>query len=728
MNLKDFLANREKPPELYWALVLEPGWVQAGIWFIGSDGLGAGKAEVMSISPGAAWETEEELVGAADAALSSSVQKLPEETGEPTKTVFGVPAAWVKNGEIEEDYLAKIKKICTELSLSPVGFVVIPEAIAHLYKSEEGAPTSAVIIGLGRDALEITVFKLGNLIGTTSVSRSVSLIEDVTEGLARFEGAAPLPSRIILFDGKEGQLEEARDTLMGASWEEDLPAGRQGKVKFLHTPKVEFLVTDKKVIATALAGAAEMGNVTGILAKEEEEHIPEEVQNVALPEEEIDAGDLGFAVGEDVSVRGSVPTPEPSYEKPQAPFVNKPPRINQFNFVKNAGISLLDKTKNIFGKLPMPKKPPLIWPVAFIILLIAGALFWWFYPKATVTIFVSPKSFSQDQNISFSTDGTSDTAAGIVPGAAITSSVSGEKTKGTTGTKLVGDKAKGSVLVSNGNPNPINLAAGTLLTSSSGLKFVTNAEASISGQILPGQPGTSTLEIAAADIGSQYNLAKGEIFSVGNFSKSLVAATSQGDFSGGSSQQISAVAKSDQTTLETDLKNELTEQAASDLSGKINDSQIFVSEAAENEITSANFDHKIGDEADNLKLSLGLKVTGVAADKEKLLEYAKALLKDKTPPGFVLRDSQIGFKFTFVEHKDGLYSYKVTINANFLPQINSDELIGKVLGKTLAAAESYLKSTPGYVHAQIKVNPALGFLTTLPHVRKNITIDVVAEQ
>ena len=53
----------DKLPELYWSLVLEPGWVQAGIWYIGTD-----KAEVISIGPAASWETEEELLGAADAA------------------------------------------------------------------------------------------------------------------------------------------------------------------------------------------------------------------------------------------------------------------------------------------------------------------------------------------------------------------------------------------------------------------------------------------------------------------------------------------------------------------------------------------------------------------------------------------------------------------------------------------------------------------------------------
>src|SRR2546421_719268 len=99
MSLTDFLQKKEKPPELFWSVVIEEGWVQAGVWYIGESA-----AEIISISSPAAWEIEEELIGAVDTTLSSSVQKLPEEYEEPNKTVFGVASSWVKNGEIAEEY------------------------------------------------------------------------------------------------------------------------------------------------------------------------------------------------------------------------------------------------------------------------------------------------------------------------------------------------------------------------------------------------------------------------------------------------------------------------------------------------------------------------------------------------------------------------------------------------------------------------------------------------
>src|SRR3989337_439111 len=161
MTLKDILSgNKEEPKEYYWAIVIEPGWVQTGVWRINED-----KAQIISFSPPTAWELSEELVSAVDTSLTSSVQNLPEEGSEPSKAVFGVVSAWVSKGEISEGHIEKIKEVCSELSLTPVGFVVLPEAISHFIKSEEGSPLNGCVLGLSKEELEITVFKLGKMMG-----------------------------------------------------------------------------------------------------------------------------------------------------------------------------------------------------------------------------------------------------------------------------------------------------------------------------------------------------------------------------------------------------------------------------------------------------------------------------------------------------------------------------------------------------------------------------------
>lgn len=730
MNLKDLLTMKDSPPELFWALVIEKGLVQSGIWYIGE-----GKAEVVGIGSGIPWESEEELIEATDAALSSAIQKLPDNYPEPSKTVFGVSTSWVKDGEISPENLGKIKKLCTELSLTPVGFVVLPEAIAHLYKSEEGSPLNAIVLKSGSESLELSVFKLGNLAGTTEVSRSVSLVDDVIEGLSRFEGAAPLPTRFIVYDGKEGALEEVKQNLIQANWGE-------GKINFLHTPQVEILPTDKKVLATALAGGAEIGQATAVEKSEEEtEEIPPEVEKteeVLQVEKPVSAENMGFSVNTDVStlkkeeVENVIPVP---ITPPPAPAPTQQIAVP----VKTAA-DYLSKSKSLFHSFSnklFPKSIPGVpnknkWLIIALIVLGVVALttiiLWWFVQTAKVTIYVTPKRAEENVQIIFDTNGQYDKNAGVIPAKALTDEVSGEKTKSTTGTKLIGNKATGTVQIANGNGTAINLAAGTLLTSSSGFKFVTAGEASVSGQLLPGSPGTATVNVTAYDIGAQYNLAKGEVFNVGNYSKALVAATSAGDFSGGSSQQISAVSKDDQTNLETELKNELGQNIKSDLSAKTPEDRILVRDLAALDITSENFDHKVGDQADSLKLSLTLNATGLAADRANLLEYAKGVLSGKAPDGYSLSSDQIDFKFTLVSGIDGKYTYDVVVGGNFLPVTDTAKIKNLILGKTTAVATEYLNSVTGFDHADVTLKIKFpGALKTIPRIAKNITIDIRPE-
>jgi hypothetical protein len=498
----------------------------------------------------------------------------------------------------------------------------------------------------------------------------------------------------------------------------------------LHTPKAEVLSPDRKVLATCLAGAAEIGHVSQVDSKDVQ--FSEEEEAKAIPVAEVPAENLGFVVGSDVAAgKSEIENVVPPQKVEPAP--SPKPAFNP----GGKALEYLQKTKNMFhafslktNAAPRVKNNTLIGILAVIILaLIGGGLSWWFIPKAKITVFVTPKRFEQQAVLSFSPGGVSDAVAGIVPAQVITDKVTGDKTKSTTGTKLIGNKATGSVQIANGNGTAINLTAGTLLTSSAGLKFVTNSQASVSGQILPGSPGTANVAITAFDIGAQYNLAKGEVFNIGNYSKAMVAGTSLSDFSGGSSQEISAVSADDQANLETELKGELTQNAMNDISAKVTGDQIFVNDLAGIDTLTENFDRKIGDQADSIKLSLILNATGIAADKAKLIEYAKGVLKDKIPAGFVLNSDQIDFKFKFSALSGGNYLYNVTIGANFLPEIDKTKIIEKIAGKTTSVTQNFLNSIPGFGHAEITLSPKLpGFLGTIPRIPKNITLDVSAEQ
>lgn len=748
VDLKDILSGKkEEVKEYCWALTIEPGWVQAGVWRIEEE-----KTQVISISPPTPWELEEELASAVDTALSASVQDFPEGISEPSKTVFGVISSWVSEGQIKKEFLEKIKKICSELSLTPVGFVVLPEAVAHLIKSEEGSPLSAVVLGLSKNTLEISVFKLGKLMGTSQVARSLSMIDDVVEGLTRFTQSETLPSRFLLYDGKEGEIEEARQTLLKANWD-DL-----GKVKFLHTPKIETINAERKVHAVALAGASELAEITSIqLAKKEEEikgdKVVDKTQTVEgeVPEvEPVSPQSLGFAIGEDIAdmkTEAILPVqPEeiagaqkeenvPKQEVADvAPDTEETKRLGAFSSILK---NIKDKASNIFrgtvrpkGGTKLSRKTLVFGGLFFLIIMITGFAFWWFYPKATVTIYVSPKKLDERANLTVDPTAQSvDSNRGILPGKASKAAVSGEKTKSTTGTKTVGEKASGETTLYRAGPK-LTLAAGIKLFGPGDLKFTLDESIAVASGSA-GNPGTTKVRVTAVDIGAQYNLAGGTAFSVSNYPTSDLEAKNESSFSGGSSREISAVLEEDQKVLEEELTEELQDQAKEELLERMSADKTFIEESLSSTPSSRTFSNKVGDEASTLKLSLSLDVQALVVDKKALISLAGDILKDKIPDGFVLRDDQIDLDFEFKGEVEGKLELSTSVEANLLPAIDPAEVKRKIVGKYLPLMENYfINEIPGFIRAEISFNKPRfpGRLGTLPRKLSNLEVVIAAEK
>jgi hypothetical protein len=667
------LNKKPEKKENYWAILIESNWVASAIWEI-ENGI------VKTIAVSETVRFEDNLVQAVDTALSSCVQKIDEKIPEPEKTVFGLPSSWTTNGEITSENLEKLKKVCEGLSLVPSGFVVLADALAHYLKNEEQVPFSGALLGISDDTLDFSIFNLGKVTNSTNISRSVSVADDLVEGLSRFGlDSSNLPSRIILYNQKETELEEIQNELNSSDWQ------NFDTVKFIHPPKIEILNSEKKILAVCLAGGVELGDVSGI----ETENAVEEDINIAPPDTSI-AKDLGFEEIE-VGQKSKIELSKINVPKINMPKINfKLPRLNG--------------------------KPVVIGVVSFATFLTAGFIMWWFLPKAGVTVYVLPKKLEEMISIDLSKD---------LESKEINVSVEGEKTKSTTGIKTVGEKAKGKVEIRNSMGIPVDLPSGTVLTSSSNLKFTTAQSSSVSGQVLVGSPGKSEVDVEASSIGSEYNLSKDEVFKVGSYPQYELAAFSLDNFSGGTSRQISAVSEEDREVLLKQLEDELMDLAKEKLKERLNSKEMMVESTLTKENINEGFSNKVGDEATSLRLSLKFEVKVKIVSSEKLAEIAKNTLEMKIPEGFILRNDQISYDFEGLEKDSRL---EARVSANLLPDIDTSEIAKKISGKYPEIAEEYLKSVPGYVRAQFRFKPLPGKLGTLPHVPKNISVGLSAEK
>ena len=87
--------------------------------------------------------------------LRELVTDLVNESGldkEPRQVIFGLPQDFIKEDKIKPPYQSSLKKICEQLSLTPLGFVETAQAIAFFLKEKEGHPLTAILLRMAKES------------------------------------------------------------------------------------------------------------------------------------------------------------------------------------------------------------------------------------------------------------------------------------------------------------------------------------------------------------------------------------------------------------------------------------------------------------------------------------------------------------------------------------------------------------------------------------------------
>ncbi len=595
------------------------------------------------------------------------------------KVIFGLPTDWVGEDKIVSDRLHLLKTLSDKLALQPVGYVVTPEAAVKFLQATKGVPPTAILIGFWPQTLEITLVRLGKIDGTQLVKKSPHLADDVVEGLSRFPQVDMLPSRMLLYNSGI-DLEEIKQMLLAHPWQ-----APQKKLPFLHFPKVEILPSDFTVRAVALAGGSE-------------------VAKVEKPETEIlSAQDLGFVSDVDIHT-----TPRPFETPPPPPPPLPPAPLPKFKFPKFS--------------LPPFHLPKFNLSIILIILitslLIGGAgliAAYWFLPKAVVTLFVTPKPLEHEFELV--------AGSSLLPADSLEVTVSGDKSTPTTGSKLVGDKATGPVIIYNATGARF-IKAGTILTSPSGLKFGLLEDVDVA----TGSADSATTKpanVTATQIGAEYNLSADTRFRVGILDSSTVAKNTIA-ISGGTSRQAKAVAKADIEKLRTELVDNLKSQAKEQLLQQVGTDQTIILESVTLQTVSEEFSRKVNEEADSISLKLTIRARGLAVSKSQLQTLVDNQIKPKIPAGFSF-DTDVSQTFSVIKTDKSTATFKVRVTALLLPQIDTAEVARSIAGKYPDKAKEYLQTLSSVGQIDFLITPKFpSSLATLPRLPQNITISVRA--
>lgn len=725
INLLAKFKAKETTPENFFALEINEDLVKSAVWAVID-----GHTKLIKLGPSKTWNGQDQaqLLTAVDKSISQASENLKPE---PQGVIFGLPESWLDNENINPEKKGLLKFICQELTLKPLGFVATNTAVIQALKIDEGSPPSAIFIELRASDLTLSLVKLGKVVGSEIVGRSDDLGKDVEEGLSRFKNVDTLPARMLLYDG-DSDFEEDKQQLISYDWEEKLP--------FIHFPKVESLPGETSIKAIALSGGSEVAKSLGFEIKTQPKREPVPSAAEGVERAEPDAASLGFVSDEDIAAEPQS-EPESSPESPTFPEPSEstvPPEPNRrvkinldkpIQLIKSIASKISDRLK-IFKKTPLFLTAII---AGFVLIFIALFSAYWFLPKARVAIYLEPKTVSEDVNLIIDSKlSEMDLAAAIIPGEVVNISVEGEKSIPTTGTNTIGDPAKGDISIYNKTADTKVFPADTALIGPDNLVFILDEETTVASRsatedsdgVITITPGKADGKVTAKSIGPEGNLSSGSKLTFKQFSEDDYYAKTSG-LSGGTAREVKAVAADDQTELLAALTEELQQQAAGQLSTQLGSDKALVELESNEQNITKNFNHKAGEEADNLKLTAKLAYNALSYNKADLNRLLAEAIKSKIPENYTL-GSGLDPKIAPAElDSAGKAELTVALQAALVPKIDFDVIKKNLKGRYPALVNAYLATLPSFVRAEITITPNLPEkLKTLPHSAKNIFIEI----
>ena len=371
-----------------------------------------------------------------------------------------------------------------------------------------------------------------------------------------------------------------------------------------------------------------------------------------------------------------------------------------------------------------------------LVLIIAGAgafvalLVWMFIFAPAATVVITASTTPQPVSTSVKLGGTAatDYKTGVI------SSVSQQEKKDevveftATGVGKVGDKATGTVTFRNyESPNPITIPAGTTLTAD-GMNYITKEAGTASGAGFMSEGTSGPVAIEAAEVGAEYNVDSGTVFSVSGHNSSgatYFRARATTDVDGGTSKEVKVVSADDIERAKGQLLGESTDDQKQALIKKFTNGEKVIETSFTVERGKTVSSPAQGAEAADGKAKLTISTTYSiqAVSATDLESYLKSYLESK-----IDEDAQKIYSagvdnasLSNFRKEDDTMLVTLTANASVGPKIDETQIKEEVKGKKFGEVQQSLKSKEGI--KEIDIHFSYFWVTTVPNSTDKIKIE-----
>lgn len=724
-------AGKSAPLHTFLCLMFVNHSVQAALWKVEGE-----KVRTLSNSSLKTFENDEDGLIQADQTL----QELGSDSENISEVVFGFDPLWVDDAGLMSQKKPFIKAVTENLGLNPVGFVVISDALVQQIIAKDSL-ASEVLAYLQDDTVFIYLLKQGKLFHQLSVGRSGDIVQDIVEGLARFAGElkgkdAYLPAKLMLASVTltAPEMDDAQQQISNYNWSENHP--------FVQAPVVESLAALDVLYAVVEQGGAAVAQSKGLQGKQvmsaggDSKDVNEDFgfESVDSP---VEAGDNFKAMPNE---RGQVT----SFGVPitQGDLPDVPERSTE-------SVTAVEPLRKRF-KMPAIFKKLYRWydhhPHKKIILggIIGGALallalfIGWIILsyQVIVSLQLTEKVIAKDVEITIDpTIASSNAAQQILKAELENLEVTGRESAATTGVKLVGERAKGTVTLFNKTTAVKTFTAGTRLTTST-LAFTLDTEVTVaSASVEENESGTGETKnygqidvgVTASAIGAESNLGKGTELTIASFDLGTYSASAKDALSGGSSREVRVISQEDQDTVLATLTNKLKDEAEQKFMEKSGNGTYYALTSRTRTIEE-NYDGEVGGEADQIALDLTLETSAVKYQSSDLRPLLEEALKNDIPEGYKLIEDEP--ELLSDTRQEATASTRVILDASVIakarPPFNQQEVINAILGLPLRELGGNLAERGEIDSAQFVLKPGIArfFARKVPKTAERVQLEI----
>lgn len=595
------------------------------------------------------------------------------------KTIFFVYSHLVdeKAGDIKQPYLQKIKELVKNLELTALGYIECYEAVSKFLHSKEEMPLTGILIEMDRHDLTIFIYKGGSISHKRSVARTDNIAEDLINGISDLKGKFLLPSRIILYDSHD--LDSSVEKILSYRWDEQY---------FIQLPRVDMLKEEDVTTGLVNVFAEQIGS-RKVVAVEAPQKTDEET--------------FGFLINQDVSqVKETVAVSDTTTASPET--VRQPLKLPVFDLPKMGFKIPKINLSFLSGK----------WTVlaGVLIILTALTLNEYFFHKAELKVYLNSNKIEKSSTFD-------------IDYKIATSSASYTEDAATTGSRQIGDPARGQVTLHNFDDGERTFAKGTLIEGA-GLKFALDTEVKVASSSLASDgsaklPGKNTGSVTAAVIGAEGNLAKGTRFSIADLSSSIYFAINESPFSGGNKRSVRTVSAKDQE----DLEKSILEEAKKQMTPPKGVSGGLLTSLTQTTLTETTYSKEVGEESNNVELKARARATFFLYDRNELVDKIISVIGKDVKSGFQIERSLVNYKINKATLTDKeIVKVDLDIDANSVKKIDEKEIAGMVLGKHKNSLNN-LKEKLDIQGYDLKIEEPIPILSDfLPFFKNNINIIV----